>query len=120
MTEMNPSTQRALWFVLGFLIGVLSVGVYAFRLKLQLSAKEAPPRFVAPHQKPSPDAAFHVGIECPTGYDMKFIALTPKEEKEFEQKPGGDVFDRVQSEERRTNKLLNNAVCVKSAEKKSD
>jgi hypothetical protein len=72
------------------------------------------PRFLAPHQKVSRNEAFNVGVECPPEYDMKFIALTPNEEKKFEQKPG-DALDEVAKQEKRTNELLNNAVCVKRA-----
>jgi|SRR5467141_2289039 len=72
------------------------------------------PRFVSPHQKVNKEMEFNVGIECPQGYDMKFIALTPKEENEYEPKSGEGVFDQVHREEKRTNRLLNNAVCVKS------
>ena len=70
------------------------------------------PRFLAPHQKVSTNEAFNVGLECPPGYDMKFIALTPNEEKVLEQK-SGDLLDEVAQEEKRTNKVSNNAVCVK-------
>jgi hypothetical protein len=80
------------------------------RYSLRLAAS---PRFLSPHQKYSKDNAFHVGIECPTGYDMKFIALTPKEEKEYDKSPNDDVFDQIAKEESRTNRLLDNAVCVK-------
>lgn len=79
-------------------------------------AEQTSPRFMAPHQKANSNQAFNVGIECPSGYRMEFIALTPKEEKEFESKPNGGVFDEVMNEEKRTNKLLNNAVCVKGAQ----
>jgi len=78
---------------------------------------EVSQRFVSPHLTTNEGAEFHVGLECPPGYHLEFIALTPKEEEEFERKPGDDALDREANEEKRTNKLLNNGVCVKGADK---
>lgn len=99
-------------------LGLLAFAVLMFfagwvcnkRYSLRVAAS---PRFLSPHQKVSKDEAFHVGIECPAGYDMKFIALTPNEEKEFDNAPNDNVWDQVAKQERRTNRLLDNAVCVK-------
>jgi hypothetical protein len=82
-------------------------------------------RFVSPHLTTNEGAEFHVGLECPPGYHLEFIALTPKEDEEFERKPG-DVpananpiflWDEVAKAEKRMKKLLNNGVCVKGADK---
>jgi hypothetical protein len=60
---------------------------------------------------------FNVGIECPPGYGMEFIALKPKEENEFNERPDADVWNEIDKRSKRTNKLLDNAVCVKGAER---
>jgi hypothetical protein len=101
------------WVV--FAIVVFFAGWIGGKRSARKVAEQTSPRFVAPHQKVSTDEAFNVGIECPSGYRMEFIALTPKEEKEFELKPN-DVWDEENKTEKRTNKILNNAVCVKGAQ----
>ena len=92
---------------------MLFAGWIGGRRSMSQVAAQTTPRFAAPHQKVSTNEAFNVGIECPPGYRMEFIALTPKEEKEFEPKPNDGIADEVMNEEKRTNKLLNNAVCVR-------
>jgi hypothetical protein len=99
-----------------FSVAMFLAGWTGGKRSMQKIAEQNAPRFVVPRQKVSTNEAFNVGIECPSGYRMEFIALTPKEEKEFESKPNGGVVDEVMNEEKRTNKLLNNAVCVKGAQ----
>lgn len=83
-------------------------------------AEETSPRFVVPRQKVQTGTAFNVGIECPHGYDMKFIAFTPNEEKEFAPKVGENMVEEVMKADKRTNQELNNAVCVKELSSSSN